>query len=141
MPDAKAAAAENLKTGAAQPTIPGDAVGDTTTKVAADQAAQPETPLTGSGAPGDVEPLTGSGAPADADEAMGGEAEDEPYVQPEPTLAAGVVQDNVSEPGVQRTLQSDGTESVHTLEDTEQGSGLELDGELVETTADVDDED
>lgn len=128
---AQAAAAENLAQGAAQPSLPGDAEHEH----AADAA------LTGSGAmQGGENDQRGpaSGSPTHAPGADGGEIPDEfigntagildvadgtdedddededaPAEQPEPTpVNHGVVQDNVTEPGVQRTITPDG-ETTH----------------------------
>jgi hypothetical protein len=92
---ADATSAPGVKAGAGEPILPGDAA------------------LTGSGAPAS-DTLPEGAIPPPADEA-GAEVEaEEEYVREEPkTVNAGVVQDNVTEPGVQRTTQADGSESVH----------------------------
>lgn len=143
MPDATDA--PEVKQGAGQPVLPGDAaaaaragegahakttppegatdtIGDTTTKA---QAVAGPGGLVGSGRPADGEGFTGSGEPGDGApdvNAPGLEPSDpnEPIEEatgatghPEPRpVGHSIIQDNVSEPGVQRTHYADGTETV-----------------------------
>jgi hypothetical protein len=122
---ADATNAPGVKQGAGQPVIPGDAakkVGDGGKAAAeADQAAPG---FTGSGAPPkDAEPEEPRSTfgkddldtlPLGTEPADDQGAEEEDYVREEPKpVNHGVVQDNVSEPGVQSTHYPDGSESVH----------------------------
>lgn len=98
--------APEVETGAGQPTLPGDvaADADTFTGSGAPPADGPEEDVSAPGAEPNVEEeptVTGSGAPV-APSTFGGHG------------TPHVVQDNVSEPGVQKTTNLvDGSESRH----------------------------